>query len=83
MIADADLAAGRFDEAGDQAQGRGLATTRRPEQADEPPVLDRQRHVIDHRERAVVLCQTAQFNRRHAISSRMTKADCTAPAVIY
>ena len=46
-VADADLAFGRLDEAGDQPQRRGLAAARWPEQADQRAMLDRHRDVID------------------------------------
>ena len=46
-----------LDEAGDQPQGRGLAAARRAQQADQLAVLDRERHVVDDRERAVALGQ--------------------------
>jgi hypothetical protein len=47
------------DEAGDQAQRRGLAAARRAEQADQQPVLDLERYRVDHRERPIALGQTA------------------------
>ena len=45
--ADQDLARARHLEAGDHAQGRGLAAARGPEQRHELAGLDRERHVVD------------------------------------
>ena len=67
LAADADFARGRLDETGDQPQRGGLAAARRAQQAHQATVLDGQRYVVDDRERAVVLRQTPQFDRRHAV----------------
>ena len=61
-LAHADLAGGRLDEAGDEAQRRGLAAAGRAQQAHQAAMLDRQRHIIDRRMRSVVLSQAPQFD---------------------
>jgi hypothetical protein len=50
------------ERTGDQAQRRGLAAARRPEQADEAAVLDALRNVIDHGDRAITLRQTPELD---------------------
>ncbi len=82
LAAHPDFARRGLDEAGDQAQRGGLAAAGRPEQANEPPMLDRERHVVDDRQLVVALGQTAQFNRRHAVSSRWPRFPA-ALAVAY
>ena len=72
-VADRDLARRRLDEARDQPQRRGLAAARGPEQADQQPVLDAQRHVVDDGQIAVALGQPAQFDRRHVPSYRFIR----------
>ena len=67
LVADADLAVARLDEAGDQPQRRGLAAAGGPEQADQLAVLDGERYVVDHRGVAIALGQAPQLDRRHAI----------------
>ena len=69
-LADAYLAGRGLHETRNQAQGRGLAAARRPQQAHQAAVLDGERNVIDDGERSVALGQTAQLNRRHAFSFR-------------
>ena len=67
-VADMDLAVGGFEETGDQPQRRGLAAAGRAEQADQLPVVDPQRDVIDDRKR----CQIAwsgRANQRTPIAS--------------
>jgi hypothetical protein len=84
LVADADFACARLDEAGDQPQRGGLAAAGRPQQADQVAVLDMQRHIIDHRDIAVSLGQAPQLNRRHAHSPRY-RAACRSfryPALI-
>ena len=77
-----DLAVGRLQETGDQPQRRGLAATRWPQQADQLPVLDPQRDVIDHGKRAKSLGQAAQINGRQSDSSRFYCAGISAPAFL-
>ncbi len=67
-IADHDFSGRRFNETRDQAQRRGLAAAGGSEQADQQPVLDAQRHVVDHRRFVISLGQIPQFDRRHAES---------------
>ena len=50
------------------------------EQADQPAVLDGERHVVDHRNLSITLGQAPQFNRRHAHPPRRP-AGCSAAAV--
>src|ERR1700755_910700 len=71
-----DLAGGRLEETGDQPQGRGLAAAGGAEQANELPMIDPQRDVIDHAERSEPLGQAAQFNRRHSHPSPIRRARC-------
>ena len=47
LAGEVDLARGRLLEAGDHAQGRGLAAARRPEERVERPARDRQAHRVD------------------------------------
>ena len=61
-----DLAVGRFQEAGDQPQRRGLAAAGGAEQADQLPVVDPQRDIIDDRQRSKSLGQATQFNGRQS-----------------
>src|SRR3984957_14717149 len=65
-VADADLAIGGIEKARDQPQRRGLAATRGAEQADQLPVIDPQRDIIDDRERSKSFGQAAQINRRQS-----------------
>src|ERR1700686_3815209 len=74
-----DLAVGGFQKARDQPQGRGLAAAGRAEQADQLPVVDPQRDVIDHRERSKSLGQAAQFNRRQSFTPCILRAWRAAP----
>jgi len=53
---------------------RGLAAAGWPEQADQLPMIDPQRDVIDHRKRSKALGQAAQINGRqscHSLYSRI------------
>jgi hypothetical protein len=59
-----DLALGGFEKAGDQPQRRGLAAAGGAEQADQLPVIDPQRDIIDHRKRSKPLGQATQINGR-------------------
>src|SRR5882672_11482627 len=61
-----DLAVGRFEKARDQPQRGGLAAAGWAEQANQLPVIDPQRNVIDHRKRAKSLGQAAQINGRQS-----------------
>jgi len=61
VVADADFAAGWFEEACDQPQRRGLAAAGRPEQADQLAVIDRERDVINRDKRSEPLEQAAQL----------------------
>jgi hypothetical protein len=65
LVADANLAFARFDEAGDQPQRGGLAATRGAEQANQMAVLDGERDIVHHRDIAVSLGQAAQLDGRH------------------
>jgi len=76
LLADLDLAGRGLDEAGNQPQGRGLATAGRAKQTHQPAMLDGERYIIDHRQRAVALDQPSKFHRSHAISSP-PRPDCT------
>ena len=80
LVADPNFAGRRLDEARDQPQRRRLAATGRPEQADQPAVLDGERHVVDDRNLSITLGQAPQFNRRHARPPRRP-AGCSAAAV--
>src|SRR5258707_6491173 len=64
-----NLAVGRLEESGDQPQRRGLATAGRAQQADQLPVVDPQRDLIDDRDRSKAFCQAAQINGRQSTSS--------------
>ena len=70
---DADLAAVRLLEPGDQAQRRGLAAARRPDEHDELAVLDRAAQIAHRDERAVGLDQIDQLDPRHAYLRTMPK----------
>src|SRR5882757_50330 len=61
-----DLAVGRLQETRDQPQRRGLAAAGWSEQADQLPMIDPQRDVIDHRQRTKSLGQAAQINGRQS-----------------
>ena len=52
LVADVDRAFGRFIQAGDHAQRRGLAAAGRTEQREEAARGDGQRQVVDGEERA-------------------------------
>jgi len=80
LIADPYFARRRLDEARDQPQRRRLAAAGRPEQADQPAVLDGERHVVDHRNLSITLGQAPQFNRRHTHPPRRP-AGCSAAVV--
>src|SRR6267378_3291165 len=64
-----DLAVGRLQKTRDQPQRRGLAAAGWSEQADQLPMADPQRDIIDHRKRAKPLGQAAQINGRQSNSS--------------
>jgi len=64
-----DLAVGRFQEAGEQSQRRGLAAAGRAQQADQLTVIDPQRDVIYNCKRSESLGQAAQINGRQSSSS--------------
>ena len=68
LAVEPDRARRRLLEAGDQPQGRRLAAARRPEQREELPLPDLQRHVLDRLEVAEVLADAFQLDRelRHA-----------------
>src|SRR3979409_2711132 len=70
LVAHANLAGRRLDEARNQAQRRRLAAAGGAEQAHEPAESDGQSNIVDHREIAVALGQPPQFNRRHALPPR-------------
>ncbi len=61
--ADQDLALGRHLQPRDHAQGRGLAAARGAEQRHQRARLDRERHVVDRRDRAVALGHVAKLDR--------------------
>ena len=65
-VADMDLAVGGLEETGDQPQRRGLAAARGAQQADQLPVVDPQRDIIDDRQRSKSLGQATQFNGRQS-----------------
>src|ERR1035437_4477518 len=60
-----DGAGGRAHEAGDHAQGRGLAATGRAEQGDELALLQRQRHVLHRRRVAEGLSEAGKDQLVH------------------
>jgi hypothetical protein len=82
LAADARRAAARLDEAGDHAQGGGLAAAGRPEQHDELAVGDVERHPRDDGVIAVALGEIDQLEPRHQVSFRwrMILSDLPSPA---
>ena len=62
-VAKRDLAGAGLHEAGNEAQRRGLAAARRPEQAHELSVLDGERDVVENRQAAKTLGQPTQCDR--------------------
>src|ERR1700676_2542973 len=64
-----DLALRRLQESGDEPQRRGLAAAGGTQQADQLPMVDPQRDLIDHRERSKSLGQAAHINGRQSSSS--------------
>ena len=66
-------------KSGDQPQRRGLAAARRAEQADQLPVVDPQRDIVDDRQRSKALGQAAQFNGRQSRHSLycLSRASCS------
>jgi hypothetical protein len=74
-IADVDFAAGRFEEAGDQPQRRGLAAAGRTEQADKLPVVNPQGDIIDDGKRSEPLGEAAQINGRQSMPPGTFRTD--------
>ena len=65
LAGDDDVARGRAFQAGDHAQGRGLATAGRPEQADDLAGGNVEVGVANRDEVAEPLGELADFNRGH------------------
>src|SRR6185312_7931890 len=70
---DADFAAVRLLEAGDQAQCRGLAAARRPDEHDELAVLDDAAEVAARELLPIRLAEIDQLDPRHAYLRTMPK----------
>jgi len=70
-LADADLAIGRFEKSRDQPQRRGFAAAGGAKQAHQLSVIDRERNIIDDRERSKSPAQAAQFNGRQSTPPRL------------
>src|SRR5262249_2813664 len=73
---------GRSDEPRQQAEDRGLAATRGPEQTDKLTVLDLERDVIDRQLQTEAFAETSQDNRRHATSPWAPAAGLLAPLAV-
>ena len=69
-LAEPHAAGGRLDEAGDDAQGRGLAAAGGAEQHQELAVGDVERNVVDGLEVAVALGDAGQLQARHRQTTR-------------
>src|SRR5438552_2358489 len=78
-----DLAVGRLQKTRDQPQRRGLAAAGWSEQADQLPMIDPQRNIIDHRQRAKSLGQAAQINGRQSDSSKALLCRDQRPRLVY
>ncbi len=68
-IANGDVAAGDWNEPGDQVERRRLAASRRADQRDEFAVVHRQRDVPDRVHRAVGLDEILEDHMGHEIRS--------------
>src|SRR2546430_17655401 len=70
LAVDAHLAAIGLEQAGDHAQGRCLAATRRPEQAHKLAVADRQVNRIDRNNFSVALGELVEVETGHRLGRR-------------
>src|SRR6185369_6193859 len=70
--ADTDSAVVGLGEAGDEAQGRGLAAARRPEQDEELAFGGFERHSVDRGDLAVALGHAVEGDSRHDLTRPWT-----------
>jgi hypothetical protein len=65
LAADKNLATARFDEPGNETQGRGLAAAGRAQQANQMPLFNGKIDFVDHGQWAESLRQADQLYERH------------------